>query len=826
MTHNAQRITPEPPLHRTVGSDEIFQFPDDIWITCQAPILDAYGRVWSDVRAHRGEETFGRGQINLLDSRTRDTLAASCAAVDGMVSWKPRLLCVADSLADYLKQQQAQVGDDIWAQALTVDEFLDQHEEALPATVRDMVMPGMITLLSAHRGSGKTTVALYLGTAMAQGGVFRGERLTPQRVFVVDRDNPPSLIRTRMRHLGARGAQTFRVLTRDKAPSLTERDRAAWDRFPFEDYDVVLIDSIGAFTEGISEREGKETQEWLSILKDLALRGPAIIGLCNTNKAGVNIRGRGEIPNAVDIVYECRNVTGWTPTGESDWVSELPERGEHTWQATASQQARHQGLLQIAFIATKFRLGMTPEPFILEVDMRQDRWTLSDVTAQIVAAGAQAADDARDEERLKLTIAADDLVQHIRAQQPAPVLQMQAMTVLRSYGLTKRQAEALLKDGYNADRHPDHGLWYLRPIPGSKGNAIGVYLVHNGPGDDGGTNSEPVGEDFNGTNNIRKKSPTQSNEIFSTDLFRGSTRRGTNSTDPEIQSNCALHGGDHLFRAESSGGTNSTPGTSAETLDKSDTTIICSTSTHTSDADAACTVCKGVIRWNDAGIWRCVVCWPPKHPLHGAPVPLLTADATPAPAIFTEMQDPEVPAEPPSILARLNSGDSEWYTPKEWIERARAVMGSIDVEPASCAQAQAIVQATIYYTMYDSGLDHYWYKNVWLNPPFSAILVKKFCGKLVEEWDAGRTAAAIVLVNSATETRWFQLLMRRATVMCCLNERIGFISAAGTASQPARGQTVFYFGPDPDRFGEVFGPHGSLLRLVGRAGDHDLGSQS
>ena len=58
---------------------------------------------------------------------------------------------------------------------------------------------------------------------------------------------------------------------------------------------------------------------------------------------------------------------------------------------------------------------MTPEPFILEVDMRQDRWTLSDVTAQIVAAGAQAAVDARTEEYRKLETAARALAQHIRA---------------------------------------------------------------------------------------------------------------------------------------------------------------------------------------------------------------------------------------------------------------------------------------------------------------------------------------------------------------------------------------------------------------------------
>jgi hypothetical protein len=374
-----------------------------------------------------------------------------------------------------------------------------------------------------------------------------------------------------------------------------------------------LIDSIGAFTEGISEREGKETQEWVAILKDLALRGPAIIGLCNTNKAGVNIRGRGEIPAAVDVVYECRNVTGWTPTGASDWVAELPERGEHTWQEAASQQSRHQGLLQIAFVATKFRAGMTPEPFILEVDMREDRWTLSEVTEQVVAAGAQAADDARDEERLKLTIAADDLVQYIRAQQPRPVLQMQAITVLRSYGLTSRQAHALLKDGYNADRHPDIGLWRLRPIPDSKGNAIGVYLVQSDPGGNGGTNSEPAGEDFDVTNNKYNKSQSSENGNFQPDLLHRSTEPVTNDPNPDMQRNCPPQLGVDLLRAMASHVTNSIPDMSAVTLDESDIPIICYTLTHTSETHAVCTVCNGVIRWNDAGIWRCVVCWPPQQ---------------------------------------------------------------------------------------------------------------------------------------------------------------------------------------------------------------------
>ena len=37
------RDTPTPPLHTTVGTDEIFRFPDGIWITCHAPLLRPRG---------------------------------------------------------------------------------------------------------------------------------------------------------------------------------------------------------------------------------------------------------------------------------------------------------------------------------------------------------------------------------------------------------------------------------------------------------------------------------------------------------------------------------------------------------------------------------------------------------------------------------------------------------------------------------------------------------------------------------------------------------------------------------------------------------------
>ena len=62
---------------------------------------------------------------------------------------------------------------------------------------------------------------------------------------------------------------------------------------------------------------------------------------------------------------------------------------------------------------------------------------------------------------------------------------------------------------------------------------------------------------------------------------------------------------------------------------------------------------------------------------------------------------------------------NEWYTPPEVIAAARAVMGGIDVDPATCAGAQRIVQATMWYDKERDGLKHDWPCRVWLNPPYS-----------------------------------------------------------------------------------------------------------
>lgn len=69
-----------------------------------------------------------------------------------------------------------------------------------------------------------------------------------------------------------------------------------------------------------------------------------------------------------------------------------------------------------------------------------------------------------------------------------------------------------------------------------------------------------------------------------------------------------------------------------------------------------------------------------------------------------------------------SSASNEHYTPPEIVEAARAVLGQIDLDPATCAVANRIVRARLFCSEQQSGLDQDWNgldgpARVFLNPP-------------------------------------------------------------------------------------------------------------
>jgi ParB family chromosome partitioning protein len=159
-----------------------------------------------------------------------------------------------------------------------------------------------------------------------------------------------------------------------------------------------------------------------------------------------------------------------------------------------------------------------------------------------------------------------------------------------------------------------------------------------------------------------------------------------------------------------------------------------------------------------------------------------------------------------------NSVENEWYTPSKYIEAARTVMGSIDLDPASCELAQETVQAGQYFTIDDNGLTKEWRGNVWLNPPYSKESIGLFAAKLVEE--TANLSQAIVLMNNATDTHWFHQIAKVAMAMCFVRGRIKFNDKTGTPSNsPVQGQVFIYVGGEVEKFSQVFSKFGFIARF-------------
>lgn len=152
----------------------------------------------------------------------------------------------------------------------------------------------------------------------------------------------------------------------------------------------------------------------------------------------------------------------------------------------------------------------------------------------------------------------------------------------------------------------------------------------------------------------------------------------------------------------------------------------------------------------------------------------------------------------PPPISRNHNGTVEYFTPKEIVDAARRVFGgTIDLDPASCALANETVKAEKFFSIDDDGLSQMWHGNIWLNPPYTNGVIQKFVSKLL----TSDFTAAIVLVDAATDTKWFRNLADACDGIVFTAGRVNCLPhGEKNSSNPTRGSAIFYIGDDADKF--------------------------
>lgn len=169
-----------------------------------------------------------------------------------------------------------------------------------------------------------------------------------------------------------------------------------------------------------------------------------------------------------------------------------------------------------------------------------------------------------------------------------------------------------------------------------------------------------------------------------------------------------------------------------------------------------------------------------------------------------------------------SSDSNEWYTLPFWIDKARDLMGGIDLDPASSVEAQSWIQAQTYYTQADDGLQQPWWGKLWLNPPYGKCNHAKgihgttaWVQRAIADYEAGRVTQAVLWLR-ATGSKGIRALEQGGFPRVTLGRIPHIPPDANGVPQKAVGHdtVVWYLGPHTERFQSLFVPPASRPRGV------------
>ena len=132
----------------------------------------------------------------------------------------------------------------------------------------------------------------------------------------------------------------------------------------------------------------------------------------------------------------------------------------------------------------------------------------------------------------------------------------------------------------------------------------------------------------------------------------------------------------------------------------------------------------------------------------------------------------------------------DWYTPKWIID----TLGPFDCDPcAPPVEVRPYQIAPIAYSKDNDGLAHEWQGTVWMNPPYSRVLLRQFCEKM-----AAYGNGIALLVNRQDNLLWQEVIFPSAKSMIFMRHRVKFIRPDGTTGSPFFGSCLVAWGDECD----------------------------
>jgi hypothetical protein len=163
-------------------------------------------------------------------------------------------------------------------------------------------------------------------------------------------------------------------------------------------------------------------------------------------------------------------------------------------------------------------------------------------------------------------------------------------------------------------------------------------------------------------------------------------------------------------------------------------------------------------------------------------------------------------------LPQHSSATSEWYTPALIVDCINEVWSRIDLDPASCEEANQRIRADRYFSVVEDGLAQKWDAGrLYLNSPYGFLTERPawsharkagagwsakevWLEKLDLEIRAGRTQEALVLTTASTGDVWFQRFIAMRASALCFPKRVQFEGQSAVKRGQPGSSVIAYFG--------------------------------